>query len=73
MYILYFGLCDLFTDDDLTGQVMNAIVACTEPKQSSALLLKKYVQDYHPNFRVAERPHLFKKALQRAVAKNLIM
>lgn len=64
---------DPLADDDLTGQVMNAIVACTEPKQSSALLLKKYVQDYHPNFRVAERPHLFKKALQRAVAKNLII
>lgn len=64
---------DPLADDDLTGKVMNAIVACTEPKQSSALLLKKYVQDYHPNFRVAERPHLFKMSLQRAVNKNMIV
>ena len=61
------------SDDDLTGQVTNALVACTEPKQCSATLLKSYVQEYHPEFKIAEKPHLFKKALERGIQRKLIL
>jgi hypothetical protein len=67
--IVYF----VFADDDYIGQIMNAIVACTEPKVSSARLLKQYISDYHPEFKVSEKPKLFKNALQRALDKNLIV
>jgi hypothetical protein len=66
-------LCGTVLDDNLTGQVMNAIVACTEPKLSSEPLLKKYVMEYHPNFKVAEQPLAFEKALQRAIEKDIIV
>lgn len=69
LILMYFK----FADDDFIGQIMNAIVACTEPKVSSARLLKQYVTDYHPEFRVTEKPKLFKKALQRALDKKLIV
>jgi linker histone H1 and H5 family len=66
-------MCFVCADDDFTGQIMNAIVACTEPKVSSARLLKQYITDYHPEFKVAERPKVFKNALERALTKNLIV
>lgn len=64
--------CMLFSDDDLFGMVINAIMACTEPKQCSALLLKKYMLDYYPEFKVADRPNLFKKALDRGTSKEIV-
>ena len=54
-------------DNDSYGKVVNALTACTEPKQCSANLLKKYVTEYHPDFKVAEKPFLFKRALEAAV------
>jgi len=59
-------------DDDLVGQISNAIVACAEPKVSSSFLLKQYIIQYHPEFKIAEKPLNFKKALQRAIVKKLI-
>ena len=61
------------TDDDLIGMVVNAIMAGTEPKMCSANLLKKYVMEwFSEKFKLVDRPHLFKKALERAVANNEI-
>lgn len=59
-------------DDDLTGQVVNAILACTEPKLSSSGVLKKYILDFHPEFHVAERPILFKKAIERSISRGYL-
>ena len=61
-----------FSDDDLVGQVTNALIACTEPKQCSATLLKSYLIEYHPEFDIQNKPYLFKKALERALKKNII-
>ena len=62
-----------FADEDMTGMVINAIMACTEPKMCSANLLKKYVVEwYSEKFKVADRPHLFRKAIDRAVANQEI-
>ena len=61
------------TDDDLTGMITNALVACTEPKVSSAALLKKYIIEYHSDFKVAERPAKFLHAIDRATANEQIV
>lgn len=60
------------TDDDLMGMITNAIMASHEPKQCSAAMLKRYIVKYHPKFKVAERPNLLKKAIERALEKNII-
>lgn len=59
-------------DDDLIGQVMNALVACTDPKVCSSQVLKQYIVEYHPEMKVAERPFLFKKAMQRCIADGTV-
>lgn len=53
-------------DDDMIGKVVNAIMACSEPKQCSAALLKNYVVEFHPTFKVGDHPNKFKKAIDRA-------
>lgn len=71
-YRLLFEAFDPTADDDMVGMVTNALTACTEPKSCSATLLKKYLVEYHPNFNISERPNVFKKAIQRAIDKNII-
>jgi hypothetical protein len=67
-------LCSLFlfigkTTDDMICQ---AIVASHEPKQSTAIRIKQYLMDYHPDFNVESRPHRFKMAIERALKKGTI-
>lgn len=57
------------TTDDMICQ---AIVASHEPKQSTAIRIKQYLMDYHPDFNVESRPHNFKKAIERAMKKGVI-
>ena len=59
-----------FPDDNMNSKIANSIIACNEPKKASALLIKKYVIEYHPDFKVADKPNLFKRALERAINKN---
>ncbi|GAB1598895.1 heterochromatin protein 1-binding protein 3-like [Argonauta hians] len=61
------GKCETVED-----MVCLAIVATHEPKQASALLIKRYVQEFHQDFNIETRPHLFKNAISRAVKKNII-
>ena len=56
----------------MDDRIAQAIVASHEPKQASALLIKKYMASYHPNLKTEERPHLFKHALERASNKGTI-
>ncbi|KAL4240430.1 Heterochromatin protein 1-binding protein 3 [Mactra antiquata] len=58
--------------DSLKDQIAQALVACNEPKQASASLIKKYITKYHPKLNVESRPHLFKHALERACMKGNI-
>lgn len=72
------GKLHLLMDDfdpnstSIEDRICAAIIACHEPKAASANQIKKYISQYHPDFKVDERPDLFKKALQRAVSKNII-
>uniref|UniRef100_A0A0B7B3P5 H15 domain-containing protein n=1 Tax=Arion vulgaris TaxID=1028688 RepID=A0A0B7B3P5_9EUPU len=59
--------------DQIEDMICAAIIACHEPKSASASQIKKYVSQYHPEFKVDDRPDKFKKALLRAVSKNMIV
>lgn len=63
----------MFPADQIEDRICAAIIACHEPKAASANQIKKYVSQYHPEFKVDERPDKFKKALLRAVSKNMIV
>lgn len=67
--LIYFFIC---AGKHLQDQISQALVACNEPKQASALLIKKYITEYHPNLGVEERPHLLRNALERASSKGVI-
>ncbi|XP_060071468.1 heterochromatin protein 1-binding protein 3-like [Ylistrum balloti] len=56
----------------MEDMVCQAIVACHEPKQASAGLIKKYIMEYHPEFGIDNKPHLYKGALKRACLTNKI-
>lgn len=58
--------------DTMDDRIAQAIVATHEPKQASALLIKKYISEYHPSLNTEARPHLFKHALERASNKGTI-
>ncbi|XP_062586947.1 heterochromatin protein 1-binding protein 3-like [Saccostrea cucullata] len=58
--------------NDIEDMISQAIIASHEPKTASGLMIKKYILQYHQNFKIDERPHLFKKALERAISKNII-
>ncbi|KAI8796649.1 heterochromatin protein 1-binding protein 3 isoform X1 [Biomphalaria glabrata] len=58
--------------EQIEDRICAAIIACHEPKAASANQIKKYISKYHPDFKVDERPILYKKALQRALSKNLL-
>ena len=57
----------------MTGMVINAVVACSEPKMCSVHKIKEYITDYHPDFKVAEKPFMYKSAIARAEKNGLIM
>ena len=59
-------------DDDLIGKIVNAITASVQPKECSVNALKSYVVEFYPQFQVKDRPFLLRKALERAVQKDLI-
>ncbi|OWF51861.1 heterochromatin protein 1-binding protein 3-like [Mizuhopecten yessoensis] len=56
----------------MEDMVCQAIVACHEPKQASAGLIKKYIIEYHPEFGIDNKPHLYKGALKRACLNKKI-
>ena len=56
----------------MDDRIAQAIVASHEPKQASALLIKKYISEYHPKLNIDIKPHLFKHALERANNKGFI-
>ena len=62
----------VFTGDTMDDRIAQAIVACHEPKQASAGLIKKYVSEYHPKLNIDARPYLFKHALERAANKGTV-
>lgn len=62
----------VISGDNIEDWICQAIVACHEPKQASAGLIKKYIMEYHPKFSVENRPHLFKSALEKACNKGVI-
>ncbi|CAG5118266.1 unnamed protein product [Candidula unifasciata] len=59
--------------EQIEDRICAAVIACHEPKSASANQIKKYISQYHPDFKVDERPDKFKKALLRAVSKNMIV
>ncbi|BFZ03311.1 hypothetical protein BsWGS_06350 [Bradybaena similaris] len=59
--------------DQIEDRICAALIACHEPKSASASQIKKYISQYHPDFKVDERPDKFKKALLRAVSKNMLV
>jgi len=63
---------DASADDDLIGMVMNAMVACNDPKVCSAKVIREYITEYHPDLKVAERPYVFKQALLRAAGDGTL-
>jgi len=73
------GRLHLLMDDfdpssiQIEDQICGAIIACHEPKSASAGSIKKYITSYHPDFNVEQRPDKFKKALIRAMEKNIIV
>ena len=60
------------SDDDLIGKIVNAITASVHPKECSVNALKSYVVEFYPQFGVKDKPFLLRKALERAVNKDLI-
>ena len=58
-----------FVDDDIVGQISNALMAISEPKQCSGRLLKNYVTAYHNQFNLDK----FKKAVENGVKKSIIV
>ena len=60
------------SDDDLIGKIVNAITASVHPKECSVNALKSYVVEFYPQFGVKDKPFLLRKALERAVSKDLI-
>ncbi|WAQ97140.1 HP1B3-like protein [Mya arenaria] len=67
----YHLLVDTFTPSR-TDQIAQAIVACSEPKIASAVIIKKYISEYHPKFDIDNKVHLFKHAIERACSKGKI-
>ncbi|KAH9519995.1 hypothetical protein Btru_071430 [Bulinus truncatus] len=61
------------SSEQIEDRICAAIIACHEPKAASANQIKKYISQYHPDFKVDERPDSFRKALQRAVSKNFLV
>lgn len=57
---------------DIEDMISQAIMATHEPKTASGKMIKKYILQYHENFMIDKRPHLFKKALEKACSKNII-
>ncbi|XP_052817183.1 heterochromatin protein 1-binding protein 3-like [Mya arenaria] len=71
----YHLLVDTFTPSrsgKLADQIAQAIVACSEPKIASAVIIKKYISEYHPKFDIDNKVHLFKHAIERACSKGKI-
>ncbi|KAK3092125.1 hypothetical protein FSP39_025397 [Pinctada imbricata] len=58
--------------EDINDMVTQAIMATHSPKIASALYMKKYITQYHPDFQIESRPNLFKSALERAIRKGMI-
>lgn len=58
--------------ESMEDKICQAIVACHEPKQASAGLIKRYIMEYHSDFGIDSKPHLFKGALKRACSNNKI-
>ncbi|CAD5117486.1 DgyrCDS6254 [Dimorphilus gyrociliatus] len=59
-------------DNDLMGKIINAILACNEPKECSVRCLKQYVDEFHPNFNITKNSLILKRALKNAEEKGLI-
>ena len=60
------------SDDDLIGKVVNAIMASAQPKECSVRSLKNYVTEFYSDFKVLDRPFLFKHAIERAERNEMI-
>lgn len=52
--------------------IEDAIIASNCPKDASIIALRNYLDDYHLEYRVTDRPIVLKKALDRAEAKGWI-
>lgn len=62
----------IVADEDAIGKIINAIVGSHEPKVAAALSVRDYVTEFHPEFKVAARPKLFKKALERGIQSGIV-
>lgn len=71
----YHLLIDTFQPGRSSSQkdrIAQALVACNEPKMASAKMIKSYITQYHPKFGIDVKPHVFKKALERACNRGII-
>ncbi|KAK6187973.1 hypothetical protein SNE40_005887 [Patella caerulea] len=71
-YVLKIGEFDPTLKKSMDDIICAAIIATTEPKLASAIVIKKYILEYHPNFDIENRPKLFTSALERACHKNIL-
>ncbi|CAH1775449.1 unnamed protein product [Owenia fusiformis] len=60
-------------DNDLEDLIINAIVANHEPKQCSFKLLKEYITEYHPQFKIDDNPGRMRRALENALKHESII
>ena len=52
--------------------IEDAIIAMNEPKDASVPALRHYLNEYHLEYRVSDRPFVLKKALDRCEARGWI-
>eukprot|EP00096_Caligus_rogercresseyi_P004539 TRINITY_DN1885_c0_g1_i1.p1 TRINITY_DN1885_c0_g1~~TRINITY_DN1885_c0_g1_i1.p1 ORF type:complete len:442 (-),score=185.40 TRINITY_DN1885_c0_g1_i1:198-1523(-) len=53
--------------------IEDAIIASNEPKYASINALRTYLDEYHPQFGVKERPKVLKIAIERLLSKGHLM
>ncbi|XP_023334848.1 heterochromatin protein 1-binding protein 3 isoform X2 [Eurytemora carolleeae] len=53
--------------------IESAIIAMNEPKECSVTKIRDYLGAYHPEFETDNKPHLFKKALERNLKNGWII
>lgn len=69
-------LVDSFNPEEtesMTDMVCSAIIACSEPKVASYLMIRKYISEYHPDFNIDAKPHKLKKAIERAIENKTLI
>ena len=61
------------TANTVDNMVLEAIFAMAEPKGAAMSKIKKYYAQHLPGFKTAEQPKRFKKTIEMAVKKEIIV